>query len=54
MSNDKSEPVKLLRYYKIKAEKYVGNNKPYPSLSQFMNRAVSDLIDKLEKKESRK
>ena len=47
MSNSKSSPVKVLDYWIKQASKYVGQNKPFPSLSQFANAAFGDKVDRL-------
>ena len=47
----KTTPVKILDYHVNRARKFVGENKPYPSLSQLASRALSDICDKLEEKQ---
>lgn len=47
MSDYNSKSVKVLTYWYDQMGSFVGENKPYPSRQQFMNRAVSDLIEKL-------
>ena len=43
----KSSPVKVLDYWIKQASKYVGTDKPFPSLSQFANAAFGDKIEKM-------
>jgi len=46
--------TKIRKYDKIRAEKFVGNSKPFPSLQSLVSQSVSEKIDQLEKLEASK
>jgi len=47
---EKSSPVKILNYHIKRTREFVGENKPFPSMSQLASKAVDDLCSKLETK----
>lgn len=47
--NNLSSAVKMLDYLKDEASKFVGENKPFPSLAQLVNTAVREYLPKLKK-----
>lgn len=47
---ESTEVVRVSKYWIKKASKHIGENKPFPSNSQFVSSAIQDKIEKLEKK----
>lgn len=49
-NSPQSSPVKILNYLMKDALKFVGKNKPFPSLSQLVNTSVREYLPKLKVK----
>jgi len=50
---EKTEPVRVLKYNSTRCEPFVGINKPFPSKSQLVNKGLENLLDELEAKEAK-
>lgn len=46
-----TEPVRVLIYNSNRCDVFIGVGKPFPSKSQLVNKALENLLDKLEEKE---
>lgn len=48
-NKDSSSTVKMLNYLKKESSKFVGRDKPFPSLSQLVNTAVREYLSILKR-----